>query len=92
VRYFVYPSTNPEVAEVELSQVDNTNYTAHTLASLILQVVFPTSGVVELVRSMELKWGFEFLRDGDHLQEHLARFRPGGNYYGGGLGYSLYLF
>jgi hypothetical protein len=31
----------------------------------------------------ELKWGFEFLRDGDHLQEHLARFRHGGNYYGG---------
>ncbi|KAN0070621.1 hypothetical protein V8E54_011490, partial [Elaphomyces granulatus] len=30
----------------------------------------------------ELGWGFEFLRDGDGMTEHLQRFRPGGSYYG----------
>jgi hypothetical protein len=50
--------------QVQPEQLSNTNSTA-ILASLILQVVFPTSGVVELVGSMFASWRFEFLRDGD---------------------------
>jgi hypothetical protein len=32
-------------------------------------------------RIKEMEWVIECVREGDRIDEHIARFRPGGNYY-----------
>ncbi|KAF7361247.1 hypothetical protein MSAN_01156800 [Mycena sanguinolenta] len=41
-----------------------------------------TSGRLDFFVMGSKKWGIELLRKGDSLEDHLARFKPGGAYYG----------
>ncbi|KAJ6510389.1 hypothetical protein C8R45DRAFT_963930 [Mycena sanguinolenta] len=40
------------------------------------------TGRIDFFVAGSKKWGIELLREGDSLEDHLARFKPGGAYYG----------
>jgi len=43
--------------------------------------LFGAAGYLDLFVGPPWGWGFEFVRDGDKVQEHTDRFQPGGRYY-----------